>query len=1221
MSMLQIASAGALLFDQSSRRSTFEILIKILILFKYGTMFVKILEKNKNISPPNFSTKSNEELLQHVQEQQKYQKELEFKNEELRINEVQFRKLFTDSPVGLGLVDLNGNILIYNDAILKPGNYDRNDFKIKNVSELYFDTKQRDEVLALLNKQGFVNDFDVLLKRKDGTHYNASLSLSKTIFKGQPCIQTVVEDISFRVQVEKTLREGKNKFDNIVSTVPGVICSFRQYPDGRSDFPYASPTIEEVYGLKWEDIKDDASIVHTLIHPDDLELVQDTITESAKNLTQWHIEYRFKHSIKGEIWIESNFIPMRDIEGSTIWQGILTDITHRKKYEENLKFSENQFRDLFENSNDLICTHDLEGNLILLNKTAELYTGYSLDELKKMNLQDLLISTYKNLFKNYIATIQSEGSASGIMLIQTKTGEIRYWLYNNSLRTEGVEFPIVRGIAKDITEQKIAEKELYKKQKELQDFFDEDISAVYLANVEGNLEECNNTFLDLFGFKTKEEALSYPLSKLYIDSSARKLFIDKIKANKKIELFESEYITLNGNNLCTIENVSGIFNDKNELIKIKGYIVDITDRVKALGEIRKLSRAIEQSPVSIVITNPDGDIEYINEKFCEVTGYSKKEIIGKNPRILKSGNHNKEFYEELWDTILSGKVWNGEILNKKKNKELYWESASISSLFNKSGDITSFIAVKEDITERKKAEKEILLLANSLKSVNECLSITDMNGKIIFVNKSFIETYGYSEKELIGKHISVFWSDKNKPEKVLEILSSTIKRRWYGELINIRKDGTEFPITLSTAPIIDKDNNTIALIGVVNDITELKRRQKELVEAKEKAEESSKIKSHFLALMSHELRTPLAGILGFSEILSDEVKDTELKEFSQSIFKAGTRLKNTLNAILDISKISIENKQIDFIKIDITERVRLIANSFKDEANLKRLELHYLKQNAPLFGKIDKTMFDIVLNNIISNAIKYTNEGSVKVKTSLKNENKIKWIAIEVKDTGIGIRKDKIDIIFDEFRQVDEGMARNFEGVGLGLTIAKKYVEILNGQITVASQPGKGSTFTVKIPLDSSEETTSVNDEEKPKNKSKNSIGNIDSTKDESEILVVEDEEINAIAIKRFIDKTCTVDIAHTPTEALAMCKLKKYSLVLMDINLKSSIDGIHLKERIIKEYKNYIDVPFIAQTAYTLSSDKNKIMDSGFEDYLAKPYSRDELLSVVNKSLSLLKN
>jgi PAS domain S-box-containing protein len=369
-----------------------------------------------------------------------------------------------------------------------------------------------------------------------------------------------------------------------------------------------------------------------------------------------------------------------------------------------------------------------------------------------------------------------------------------------------------------------------------------------------------------------------------------------------------------------------------------GVSRDITERVNYENELRKLSSAVEQSPVSILISNLSGDIEYVNPTFTKVTGYTFDEVKGKNPRILSSGETPSEGYKKLWETIISGKTWQGEFHNKKKNGELFWEFASISPIKDVKGMTTNFIAIKEDITERKIA-------------------------------------------------------------------------------------------------------------------------QMELIAAKEKAEEMNSLKTKFLANMSHELRTPLIGVLGYAEILKNDLKIAEQQAMAGTIHDSGKRLLHTLNLLLDLTRIESDKEDIYIRKIDVGEiTIRAVKLFDINAANKNLLLTTSIIKNIK--ANLDERIFVQIINNLVNNAIKFTDKGKITVEIDSENDD----VVLRVRDTGIGIPEEKQEIIFEEFRQVSEGLNRRHQGTGLGLTITKKYIDILNGTISVNSKINHGSVFTVKIP-------------------------------------------------------------------------------------------------------------------------------------------------------------
>jgi PAS domain S-box-containing protein len=371
---------------------------------------------------------------------------------------------------------------------------------------------------------------------------------------------------------------------------------------------------------------------------------------------------------------------------------------------------------------------------------------------------------------------------------------------------------------------------------------------------------------------------------------------------------------------------------------------DITDLKYAENELRKLSKVVEQSPASVIITDKSGNIEYINPKVTEITGYKFEEVVGKNPRIFKSGGKSKKDYKVLWDTINSGKEWRGEFQNKKKNGEIFWESALISPMLNEKKEISRFIAIKVDITEYK-----IIL--------------------------------------------------------------------------------------------------------------------EELIIAKEKTEQSDKLKSEFLSQVSHEIRTPLIYIINYTDLIKDEIKEgnfSGLPEYLGTLSEAGKRIERTFDLIFSSAQILTNNFSPKFINLNLTNDILLqVYNEFKNQADLKKLDYIYIDNSKNKNIIADRYSVHQLFSNLVDNAIKYTKKGFVKIEVSEEDCA----VLVKVIDSGIGISKEFLSHIFESFSQEEHGYTRQYEGNGLGLMLAKKYCEINGAEIDVKSIKDKGSTFTVKFNL------------------------------------------------------------------------------------------------------------------------------------------------------------
>lgn len=482
--------------------------------------------------------------------------------------------------------------------------------------------------------------------------------------------------------------------------------------------------------------------------------------------------------------------------------------------------------------------------------------------------------------------------------------------------------------------------------------------------------------------------------------------------------------------------------------------------------VQKLTRAIEQSPVSVIMTDKEGNIEYVNKAFTKISGYTRKEVMGQNPRIWKSDFHSKEYYKEMWVNIIKGNDWEGEFLNKKKNGELYWENIIISPLYNNEGAITNFIAVKEDITARKKSEDEIKFQARLLKAVGQAVIATNDKGSITYWNHAAEKIYGWLYNEVLDKNLLDVTNSEEMKRLSNDIEDNILRgRNWEGEIIQTRKDGSEFPAFITNAPLTDAHGKVIGMVGISSDITSQKNLEHELVKEKNRAEEMNKLKSSFLANMSHELRTPMIAILGYTEILSELVTDEEAERMITTIHDSGERLKDTLNMILDLSRIEAERLDLNITEINLNEVIGKAINLFKRQAAKKNIQLNFEENQKNFNAFLDSGCISIILNNLISNAIKFTHAGEVKVVLNQKKIGKVDHAELQVIDTGIGISSKDQEIIWEEFRQASEGLGRAYEGTGLGLTITKKFVGSLNGSIGLQSEPGKGSVFTVHLPV------------------------------------------------------------------------------------------------------------------------------------------------------------
>lgn len=393
----------------------------------------------------------------------------------------------------------------------------------------------------------------------------------------------------------------------------------------------------------------------------------------------------------------------------------------------------------------------------------------------------------------------------------------------------------------------------------------------------------------------------------------------------------------------------------------------------------------------------------------------------------------------------------------------------------------------------------------------------------------------------------------------------------------------------------------------------VKEKTKELNAAKEKAEEMNRLKSSFLANMSHELRTPMIGILGYSEILSED-KDPNIRKTAAVINQSGHRLMDTLNLILNLSRIEAGNIELTLKNVDLVKVVRECCQTFEQPAFKKSLKLKFTANYSTLVVHLDEMLLKEIIKNLLSNAIKYTDSGCVTVEVDSDNTNSTKRAFITVKDTGIGIAKEHLPFIWDEFRQVSEGFDRSFEGTGLGLSITKKFVEKMNGTITMESELNAGSAVTISFPVILSEINklpkqlmNEVKEEIKPP-----SVPPKKKPGDPPAVLFVEDDPIAVMFVGKALHNICLLDSAKNSDEAIAKVSKKRYAAILMDINLGRGVDGL-ATTKIIRQIDAYKNVPIVAVTAYAMVGDKEEFLKAGCDHYLSKPFGREEIVQMVS--------
>lgn len=650
-------------------------------------------------------------------------------------------------------------------------------------------------------------------------------------------------------------------------------------------------------------------------------------------------------------------------------------------------------------------------------------------------------------------------------------------------------------------------------------------------------------------------------------------------------------------------------------------------------ELRKLSLVVEQSPESIFITDTKARIEYVNQAFLVNTGYSREEVLGNNPRMLRSGRTPQAVYDEMWATLSRGDSWQGELYNRRKDGREYVEFAHIAPVRQPDGRITHYVAIKEDITDKKRLSEEVArhkehleeLVASRTEELHEALQhqhalfeaasvgIALLRNRVILrCNRALDEMLGYTSGEQIGNTSRIWYVDEASYQQVgIEVYGrENIADIHTAERELVRKDGKHIWVRMSVRAI-DVSGETKDMVCVIEDITEELAVLAEIRQARAQAEAANRSKSDFLANMSHEIRTPMNAIIGMSHLALQTNLDKRQRNYIEKVHRAGENLLGIINDILDFSKIEAGKMTMEAADFNLEDVMDNLANLVSMKIDGKGLEL--LFATAPdvptaLIG--DPLRLGQVLLNLTNNAAKFTEQGEIIVGIDkvADHEDGVE-LHFWVRDTGIGMTPKQCDKLFQSFTQADASTTRKYGGTGLGLAISKNLVERMHGKIWVESEWGKGSTFHFHARFGV---------QLQPSPRRMFSAQELQGVR----VLVVDDNasarEILASLVQAF---GLDVDVARDGTQALQLIaeadkQMQPYNLVLIDWQMPV-MDGVetvgYLRQQQLMSMPAVIMVTaFAREDAITSAGERGVALQA----VLNKPVTPSTLLEAIGEAL-----
>jgi len=1035
---------------------------------------------------------------------------------------------------------------------------------------------------------------------------------------GAPATLHFVSDVTSRMQAQKALSESEFIFQTMVESTSDIIF----LKDTNLGYFKVNSAMERLFGKSKEEIlgKADAVLfgeeIARKIEADERRvLAGETLDKEEDVIIQGR--RRFFHVTK---------TPVRNQDGEIIGLcGIARDITNRKEQGNQLREREELYRLLVENQNDLVVKVDTEGRFLFVSKTYCDLFGKTEKELLGSTFMPLVHDEDREpTAKAMEALYRPPHTAFLEQRAMTRDGWRWLAWSDKAVLDESGRVKEIVGVGRDITGQKLAERALAESESRWRNIL-VNIPQIGIAlDPDGRVVFANEFFLNLTGW-AEEEVLGADWFDMFIPGDIR----DEIrevhktamssKHTKVLSSYENEILIRNGE-LRAISWSNVLTRDaKGEIVDVTCLGVDITERIHAVEAIRaseeRFKMAMDATRDGLWDWNVETGEVYYSPGYTAMLGFSPEEAPA-TVEFWKSRIHPDDEAAAVkanMDCIENRRQdFEAEFRMRAKDGGVRWIlGRGMAVARDGNGRATRMVGTHTDITDRKSAEAALVDSERKHRDLfdhaGEGILLADDNSVITDANYAAAAILGYvAPEELIGMNALELLHPDDVKQRHMEMLRQEAAQKGIvrAERRYKRADGSYVPVAVTVKFILDSGYHQI----IFRDISERKQFEASLRQAKEAAEAANKAKSDFLANMSHEIRTPLNGIMGMLQLIQASSLDPEQQEYARVAVQSGKRLTRLLGDILDLSRIEAGRMEIQQEVFDLGDVLDSVAKLFGPPA--EQAGLAFSSRIDPAVPKRlvgDSNRLHQVLNNLIGNAIKFTSNGFIKLRAyPLPSESDDTYrVLFTVSDTGIGIPEDKLETLFEAFTQAEISYSKNFQGAGLGLSITKKLVELMGGDVSIDSETGKGTQVHFSITFGLPEHGEQPEPAEKGK-------ARVEVTP--RKVLVAEDDLVNQLAVVKMLEKErCAVTAVENGRQALKAISREAFDLVLMDIQMPD-MDGVEVT-RAIREGAAGPDrknTPIVALTAYAMAGDKEKFLDAGLDDYLAKPVDLDELRRVL---------
>jgi len=888
----------------------------------------------------------------------------------------------------------------------------------------------------------------------------------------------------------------------------------------------------------------------------------------------------------------------------TLASEVMSHLAIRKQKKE-LEFRLRQHEDfftLFNSSSEIHFIADEDSKIEHINNATDTILGYKPHQLIGHSLWEFVVGQNRDQFAQQIEIGQHSHRSFEIeTCVVAKNGEEKCISWS-AINHNGKWYASGR----DVTEHKKVQAQL----EQLSLVASKVSNGVAITDANNRIIWTNEAFKNITGYNfadLSDRQMGDVFKGDYNDPKINTRIQDLLKTERAFEV-EVKIEHKDGHLMWLSVTNSPVVGNNGKVDRYIKILLDITARKNAESDLEILSFASAKSPSGVVIRDKDGVILWMNESLERILGYSLDELKGKTfGNMLIGKNTDLRIAHQAKQAYDQNTPYEVEIQLYKKDGTPVWVLLSNSPFFNNEGQLERQVTVCADVNERKLAENQLTMLSLVASSTVSGVIINNSEGKVEWVNAAFETITGFNLEEVkdlrLGDALKGELTDYSIIEKMR--VQSKNKQSFEVDVLAYRKDREPIWLTVINSVILDDAGAVSKYIEVIIDITARKNAEQDLVAAKEEALQLSRAKDMFISVMSHEIRTPLNAVIGMSHLLSQDNIDESQTENLNILKFSAENLMTLINDVLDFTKIETGNIELEQTKVDLRDLVHSVASSMQFKAADHHI---YFKEDiaadVPECILADRTRLVQILLNLVGNAVKFTEQGGVTIQLSVADQtaHEVK-IRFAVNDTGIGIAANKIDTIFESFKQADADTTRKYGGTGLGLAITKRLIELHHSNINVESTPGEGSSFWFEINFKKANNTI---------------VADTDGTLNglNMNVLVVDDNQINRLLINKVLKKWgILAEFAENGVDAVEKVTAKAdYDVVLMDIHMPV-MGGLEATGIIrSKEEEYFKKLPIIALTASMLSNQLGEIKESGMDDFILKPFDPKNLYDKLSR-------